>query len=398
MLIHSRAKINLSLYITSPAIMRLRYLESWDKDSVTKTYIDHLHKTYTCQLDSQLDTIHELDSIAMSVDLFDTIKMHKRQDKKINVKFNNMSIADRQNTVKKVLEWAINKYNICGYDIMIKKGIPTMAGLGGSSSNIGSILYVLQRLYNLEYDYREIVQFGSDIPYMINGGGARIQGIGEIVRQFDCNKEYNIAILMNGKVSTKECFNNFDNNYSNGMKIADLPGVDELKRTAEIDHPQVIKVLQQGIDEYRKKAKLKTEPRIYFDLPMGLVKSDNDENLLIKYNFDDPANTEYFEQSELRKQKIIQRQKELGILEHLCSNSLIYSAKRLNKSIDDNIKNLYDCGAIYANMSGSGAACFGIFSDNIDMHSILEKIKKNAEFCCITKTKSLGTDILDGHI
>jgi 4-diphosphocytidyl-2-C-methyl-D-erythritol kinase len=73
-----------------------------------------------------------------------------------------------------------------GARIVLKKGIPVGAGLGGGSSDAAAALRLLSRLWRLQADKLDLValasQLGSDVPLFLSAGAALLSGRGEQVR------------------------------------------------------------------------------------------------------------------------------------------------------------------------------------------------------------------------
>ncbi len=70
-----------------------------------------------------------------------------------------------------------------GVDIVIEKIIPTGGGFGGGSSNAGTVLVALNRLWELNWTLLRLAQLGltlgADVPVFIHGRSAWAQGVGE---------------------------------------------------------------------------------------------------------------------------------------------------------------------------------------------------------------------------
>jgi 4-diphosphocytidyl-2-C-methyl-D-erythritol kinase len=76
--------------------------------------------------------------------------------------------------------------------VTIKKHIPNGAGLGGSSTNAGTVIKVLAEMWSLEHYFspKELGQIfseigfsiGADVPYFLNPRTALVCGIGEIIQ------------------------------------------------------------------------------------------------------------------------------------------------------------------------------------------------------------------------
>ena len=73
-----------------------------------------------------------------------------------------------------------------GANIHVSKNIPVAAGLGGGSADAAAALRALNRLWETglsDIQLQEIAAgVGSDVPFLVNGGTALVQGRGEDVK------------------------------------------------------------------------------------------------------------------------------------------------------------------------------------------------------------------------
>ena len=157
--------------------------------------------------------LHTLDSVMTTLDAFDTVTVTERADGKIRVEFVNADIDPVDNTAYKAAALVCGKLGV-GADIVIEKGIPMAAGLGGSSADGAAVLRALDVFYRLPargIDMRATaLAVGSDVPFMLTGGTARVTGRGEELYFFR-NKLPLFAVgLMSGTVSTAECYKALD--------------------------------------------------------------------------------------------------------------------------------------------------------------------------------------------
>ena len=160
------------------------------------------------------DGLHTLDSIMTAVDVFDTVTVTERNDGKINVRFVNADIDPVSNTAYRAANAVMSALDLKGFDIEIEKGIPMGAGLGGSSADGAAVLRALDLFYRLPergVDMRKLaLSIGSDVPFMLTGGSARVEGVGEKMFFFE-NKLPLFAVgLMSEQVSTAEAYAKFD--------------------------------------------------------------------------------------------------------------------------------------------------------------------------------------------
>ena len=114
-------------------------------------------------------------------------------------------------------------------DIILKKNIPSEAGLGGGSSNAGFFLKLLNEHYGNIYNESELeelaMKIGSDVPFFIKNKTARVGGKGNKVDLVENNLKDSIILIkpLDFGVSTKEAYESFDNlkevKYANFDKI-----------------------------------------------------------------------------------------------------------------------------------------------------------------------------------
>lgn len=123
------------------------------------------------------DSYHLLDMLMTSVDVYDEIFACKSRE---NAVFMDGVKAGEENTALKALNALSDKFGINMF-IEIKKGIPFSSGMGGSSADASGVIYCAYKLYSL--DIEELLPLalgiGCDVPYMLYGGAARVQGVGE---------------------------------------------------------------------------------------------------------------------------------------------------------------------------------------------------------------------------
>ena len=142
----------------------------------------------TLEITGEKDGFHILDSLVASVDLFDEIKAKKKKGAYSSVTMHGMgseSIAPEHNNALKAAEAFSKKFGVDGAEITVFKNIPIGAGLGGSSADIAGVLKAMQALYGVTDDeaVKELgASLGSDVPYMLSGGFARMSGRGEVVQ------------------------------------------------------------------------------------------------------------------------------------------------------------------------------------------------------------------------
>lgn len=138
------------------------------------------------------DGYHLLDSIFAAIDFCDRIELQSTDVRAlrsvdVRVECDRPDVPnDHTNLAARA---AIALLEDCGLGadvrISIAKKIPPGAGLGGGSSNAATVLMALNTSLGLAVPRHRLHQIaltlGADVPFFLNGGCARVRGIGEQV-------------------------------------------------------------------------------------------------------------------------------------------------------------------------------------------------------------------------
>ena len=160
---------------------------------------------------------HQLDSLVLTVNLYDRIVVKKRKDNLISVYMHGMgsdTIPPEHNNAQRAGEKFVERFSTTGANITVYKNIPIGAGLGGSSADAAGVLNALAQLYEItdEDALKELAdELGSDTGYLLKGGMARISGRGEHVeRTEDTPSLWFLVLCPKEGVSTAECYAAYD--------------------------------------------------------------------------------------------------------------------------------------------------------------------------------------------
>ncbi|MBQ0104509.1 MAG: 4-(cytidine 5'-diphospho)-2-C-methyl-D-erythritol kinase [Armatimonadetes bacterium] len=191
------------------------------------TFRSYSKINFTLEVGSKrADGYHSLESIVQTISLYDTISIERADNPEIRITCSHASVpTDEKNTVYKIRELFINKYNINkGLRIHIEKNIPSQAGLGGGSGNASYTLLALNRLFGTSLSAEELAELsshvGSDCPLFIYGGTVFMTGRGEIIKPLKpFPKFYFLIVKPDFSVSTKEAYRKLDERTE--IKISD---------------------------------------------------------------------------------------------------------------------------------------------------------------------------------
>lgn len=193
--------------------------------------------------------------------------------------------------------------------IELTKKIPDGAGLGGGSSNAATILMGLNFILDYPYSDEELLemagQLGSDVPFFIYSGAAKVSGRGEVIESLPC-----------------------------------LTGI-----------PIVIVV-----------------PPVYVSTAMAFQLLD-DKGACVS-TLDEGYLKEYYEG---------------GLDTWSFFNSFQKVIAEKYPVIDDLIADFKECGASFAQMSGSGSAVFGLFLSDKEAQEAMFSLKN--KYSCVYKKK-----------
>lgn len=166
------------------------------------------------------DGYHDIDTIMQTISLADEVFLEKKPG--ISISCTDPTIpTDNTNTAYKAALSYFKKagidYSKTGVSILIKKKIPSEAGLGGGSSDAAAVLKGLNNYYGTNYGptiMRELaLDIGSDVPFFIEGGTMRALGRGEKLTSINSFNGFDLVIVMPDEtVSTAYAYSMFSSN------------------------------------------------------------------------------------------------------------------------------------------------------------------------------------------
>ena len=160
------------------------------------------------------DGYHLIDTVMQSVGLYDEVEITKADG--ISVESDSLDIKQEDNIAFKAAKLFFKDYAIDGgIKITIRKNIPSAAGLGGGSADAAAVLLGLNDLYNANIPKEQLcktaLKLGADVPFFIDGGCARAQGIGEALTPLkSLNCGYFLLAKAEKKPSTAEMYKILD--------------------------------------------------------------------------------------------------------------------------------------------------------------------------------------------
>lgn len=131
------------------------------------------------------DGYHDLGTLFQTIDAGDTVSAEPRHDGRITLCYNepqNYPLeSDLVYKAAKLLQQESG--TTLGADIYLNKVMPLGAGLGGGSADAAATLRLLNQLWKLKFKFDRLeeigARLGADVPFLVRGGTAFAEGIGE---------------------------------------------------------------------------------------------------------------------------------------------------------------------------------------------------------------------------
>lgn len=132
------------------------------------------------------DGYHDLGTVFQTIDAGDTLEFSSRDDGEIHLDYSNPQEYPVESDLVYKAAVALRSHvgnNDLGADIFLDKIMPLGAGLGGGSADAAAALRALNRLWELRLPPAELerigTKLGADVPFLVRGGTAFAEGIGE---------------------------------------------------------------------------------------------------------------------------------------------------------------------------------------------------------------------------
>ena len=131
------------------------------------------------------DGYHDLGTVFQTVDAGDTVEATLRDDGEIHLTYNEPQNYPLESDLVFKAAKALKEFANCnlGADIHLTKVMPLGAGLGGGSADAAATLRLLNNLWNLNLPFEMLesigARLGADVPFLVRGGTAFAEGIGE---------------------------------------------------------------------------------------------------------------------------------------------------------------------------------------------------------------------------
>ena len=267
------------------------------------------------------DGYHDIETLFVPVpSLRDVLEVVKADKPGLKVYGLACDVPAEKNLCFRAFRLMQERFGIGGVNIFLYKNIPMGAGLGGGSSDAAFTLVALNEVFELGLPEEELAamaaELGSDCPFFIYNRPMFASGRGEVLTPYPLDLSgYHIEVVTPGiHISTAEAYAGVD-----AIKFPEKPGAHSEEQVCEAE------ILLRFIEAKQSL------------LAASAGQADNAVSLRDKLNLDIKSWRENvindFEAYAFAKYPILAEIKQ----------------------------SLYDRGAVYASMTGSGSAIYGIF-------------------------------------
>ena len=129
---------------------------------------------------------HDLDMVMQTIDLYEKITLRRSHDLTLNLPGSFVPANDKNTAVKAALAFFAYTGLLAGVDMTIYKRVPVRAGMAGGSADAAGVLVGLNELYGAKLSMSELCAIGAgigaDVPFALMGGTCRVQGVGDFLK------------------------------------------------------------------------------------------------------------------------------------------------------------------------------------------------------------------------
>jgi 4-diphosphocytidyl-2-C-methyl-D-erythritol kinase len=167
---------------------------------------------------------HELDSLFVTFNVGDTLTFEARNSG-IDLKIIGLDLpTNRENLVYRAAEMYLESIgNPGGVEIRLEKILPIAAGLGGGSSDAAATLRGIKKLYPSNQNLFELAKkLGADVPFLLQGGVARVQGFGEILEPLKLPEIHIVLANPGVGITAREAYLGLNGRYGAKLELEQI--------------------------------------------------------------------------------------------------------------------------------------------------------------------------------
>ena len=333
------------------------------------------------------DGFHALTTLYQTLDLHDlvTVAARKAEQMRISLTTNDARVpTDGKNTVWKMIEGALKRLGMAAeVAVHIEKRLPVQGGMGAGSANAAVALIGLERELGVALPGVErlklAAEVGSDVPLFLIGGAVMGLGRGErVVPMPDFPRTWCVVAVPEVGVSTPAAFRDWDARQGAGSSEEGVGDGDRLTSGPKADRLNELSLAYASLSAKTGDRKPGTS---------GIVRDANSE-----------------------KKQGLSGENQRNAMNDLAENTLLalvrtgigsdclhndfedvvfpqYPSLRITKrQLMGNETGATDSPAIYAALSGSGSALFGLYRSEADAKAAQRRVQDSGVKAFTTET------------
>jgi 4-diphosphocytidyl-2-C-methyl-D-erythritol kinase len=358
------------------------------------------------------DGFHGLMTLYQTLDLHDLVTVTGRRlatgiETRVSLTTNHPFVPrDGRNTAWRMVERALDRLGVSAQvEIHIEKRLPVQGGMGAGSANAAAALLGLERELGIalpEADRLEVAaKIGSDVPLFLIGGAVLGTGRGEqVVAMPDFPKTWCVVAVPDVGVSTPAAFKAWD------ALVAEAPVAEAntgVLRSAQDD--EVVRVDDDlaRVSGEVEGVELTSLPRVDRLEQLSLAYS----SLSAKTGDEKPGTSGIVRDPNPEKKQGLSGESQSYALNDLAENTLLALVRTgigtngLHNDFEDVVFPQYpslritkrqlmgsdsDGSAIYAALSGSGSALFGLYRSEADAKAAQQRVQSSGVQALLTET------------
>ena len=341
------------------------------------------------------DGFHGLTTLYQTLNLHDlvTVSARRTAETRISLRTDHPFVPqDERNTAWKMVEKCLERLGMAAeIEIDIEKRLPVQGGLGAGSANAAAALLGLERELGVELAKEErlrlAAEVGSDVPLFLLGGAVMGTGRGEQVTPMrDLPKAWCVVAVPQIGVSTPAAFKAWDalvaaeDAESKGEAMPQKPKMEPADsgadRSRELTHPPKLDKLQQ----------------------LSLAYS----SLSVKTGDSRPGTSGILRDQSSEKQRDSLDEIQEHAPKNLAENTLLALVRTgIGNDFEEVVFPQYpslritkrqlmgsdsDSPAIYAALSGSGSALFGLYRSEPEAKAAQQRVQSSGVQALLTQT------------
>ncbi len=379
------------------------------------------------------DGFHGLTTMYQTLDLHDLVTVTARRggtgaETKISLTTNHPFVPrDERNTAWRMVERALARLGVTAeVAIHIEKRLPVQGGMGAGSANAAAALIGLERELGVALPGSErlrlAAEIGSDVPLFLLGGAVLGLGRGELVVPMpDLPKTWCVVAVPSVGVSTPAAFKEWDARRaaeSGGGRGEPPPERTEIGRSAPDDSKEVaassvptnVKAAEGELGEglgVARKVELTSVPQTDRLQELSLAYSSLSAPVGVRTGDSRPGTSGIVRDPNPEKKRGLPDESQADAMNDLAENTLLALVRTgigsdgLQNDFEEVVFPQYpslritkrqlmgsdlDGSALYAALSGSGSALFGLYRSERDAKAAQLRVQSSGVQALLTET------------